>query len=77
MIRWRRIFYKDPTLSHVDTGRVEPWSSTKKVTAPKSNFEMTLLSANSFYEVEVLARNDIGPSAGQPFRVRTLAASSG
>lgn len=77
LIRWRRIFYKDPTLSHVDTGRVEPWSSTKKVTAPKSNFEMTLLSANSFYEVEVLARNDIGPSAGQPFRVRTLAASSG
>ena len=77
LIRWRRIFYKDPKLTHVDTQRVEPWSSTRKVTAPKSNFEMTLLSPNSFYEVEVLARNDIGPSAGQPFRVRTLVASSG
>jgi len=75
LIRWRRIYYKDPSNSYVNTERVEPWSSTKRVTAPVTNYEITFLAPNSFYEVEVLARNDIGPSAGQPFRIRTLVSS--
>jgi hypothetical protein len=76
-IRWRRIFYKDPQAKHIDTARGEGWSASQKTIASKTNFEMTMLSPNSFYEVEVLARNDIGPSAAQPFRVRTLTTSSG
>jgi hypothetical protein len=49
----------------------------KIVKAPQSNFELIDLQANSFYEVEVLAKNDIGASASQPFRIRTLPAQYG
>jgi hypothetical protein len=42
------------------------------VQAPLSNYEIPNLQPDSFYEVEILARNDIGPSASQPFRIRTL-----
>ena len=77
LIRWRRIFYKDPLNQHVNTERVEPWTAVKRVQAPVAHFELTLLSPNSFYEVEVLARNDIGASPSQPTRVRTLVSSPG
>ncbi len=57
---------------HVNTERIEAWSPTKVVKAPLSNYEIINLAPDSFYEVEILARNDIGPSASQPFRIRTL-----
>jgi len=75
LLRWRRISYKDPLNQHVNTDRLEPWSLTKFIKYPTSNFEITNLLPNSFYEVDVLARNDIGASASQPFRIRTLTSS--
>jgi hypothetical protein len=77
LVRWRRISYKDPLNQHVNTDRLEPWSLTKFIKYPTSNFEITNLLPNSFYEVDVLARNDIGASASQPFRIKTLASSPG
>jgi hypothetical protein len=62
---------------HVDTNKVEKWSTTRIVKETTFNFELLLLYPNSFYEVEVLARNDIGTSASQPFRIRTLATTAG
>jgi len=75
LIRWRRISYKDPLNQHINTDRIEPWSITKFIKYPTSNYEITQLLPNSFYEVDILARNDIGVSASQPFRVKTLTSS--
>lgn len=75
LVRWKRISYKDPLNLHINHDVKEQWSATKFIKFPTSNFELTQLLANSFYEVDVLARNDIGASASQPFRIRTLATS--
>jgi len=72
-----KITYKDPSFEHVDTDKIENWSQAVVLKAPKSNYEIIQLTPNSFYEIDVVARNDIGPSASQPFRIRTLAASQG
>jgi len=77
LIRWKRISYKDPLHMHVNHDVKEPWSQTKFVKFPTSNYEITQLQPNSFYEVDVLARNDIGASASQPFRIRTLPSTQG
>lgn len=77
LVRWKRISYKDPLNLHINHDVKEQWSATKFIKFPTSNFELTQLQANSFYEVDVLARNDIGASASQPFRIRTLATSPG
>ena len=61
----------------MNTDKTEAWSAFKLVKAPLNNFELTNLQANSFYEIEILARNDIGPSAAQPFRIRTLPSFAG
>ena len=62
---------------HINTEAIEPWSILNVVKAPTSNFEMMDLQPNSFYQVDILAKNDIGASASQPFRVRTLPGSYG
>lgn len=77
LLKWRRIAYKDPLNQHVNTEKVEAWSQTRLVKQPITNFEILQLEANSFYEVDIVARNDIGPSASQPFRIRTLPSSAG
>lgn len=64
--------YKDSSNKHVDTNRLGAWSDVVVIKVPITNFEITNILPNSFYEVDVVARNDIGPSASQPFRVRTL-----
>ncbi|CAF0761162.1 unnamed protein product [Brachionus calyciflorus] len=71
-IRWRRISYKDSNNQHVNTDKIEPWSSVQIIKAPLSSYEIVSIQSNSFYEVDVIAMNDIGPSASQPFRIRTL-----
>ena len=57
---------------HINTDLLEPWSSLHVLKAPISNFEIVDLQPNSFYQVDVLAKNDIGSSASQPFRIRTM-----
>ncbi|RNA28752.1 fasciclin-2 isoform X3 [Brachionus plicatilis] len=72
LVKWRRLSYKDSSNQHVDTSRLGSWSSVVVINAPVTNYEITNILPNSFYEVDVVARNDIGPSASQPFRIRTL-----
>jgi hypothetical protein len=67
----KQITYKDPLFLHVNTNNYGQWSHTIRVKDPKQNFEISELKPNSFYEVDILARNDIGPSASKPFRIRT------
>jgi hypothetical protein len=62
---------------HINTDLIEPWSSLRVVKAPQSNFEIPDLVPNSFYQVDILAKNDIGASASQPFRIRTMPGNYG
>lgn len=71
LIRYRMISYKDPLNQHVDTDNYGSWSHTVRIKEPKTNYEIEGLAPNSYYEVDILARNDIGPSASKPFRIRT------
>ena len=40
-----------------------------------TKYELTNLESNTFYEIDVIARNEIGPSASQPYRVKTMVGS--
>jgi hypothetical protein len=62
---------------HINTDLMEPWSSLRVIKAPTSNYEILDLVPNSFYQVDILAKNDIGPSASQPFRIRTMPGNYG
>ena len=61
----------------MNTDKIEPWSAPQNVKAPATNYQIMQLFPNSFYEVDIVARNDIGQSASQPFRIRTSAAPQG
>ena len=62
---------------HVNHDNYGSWTPYIKVNWPKTNHEILDLQPNSFYEVDLIARNDIGPSASQTFRIRTLASLPG
>ena len=75
LIRWRRINNKDSLNKSLNT--YEEWSSIVTVKQPITNYEIINLKDDSFYEIDIIARNELGQSTSQPFEIRTLTSPSG
>jgi hypothetical protein len=48
------------------------WSDRIALNFGLTKYELYNLMPNSYYEIEITARNDFGLSASQPYRIKTL-----
>lgn len=74
-LRWRRVYYKDVDAKYIE--KTDQWSSIHTLTNNQYRFEIKNLSSNSYYEIEIRARNEIGISPVVPERVKTLPSLTG
>lgn len=57
--------------------RVGTWSDLRRLQVGITKYEVVGLEPNSFYEVDINARNELGVSASQPYRIKTMQGVSG
>jgi hypothetical protein len=57
--------------------KVGPWSSDITIKSGVTKYEITGLEVNTFYEIDIVARNELGKSPDQPYRIKTMTGSGG
>lgn len=72
-LKYRKVFYSDGV--NLVKGKVGQWSDIFTIKTGITKYELINLESNTFYEIDVIARNEIGLSASQPYRVKTMIGS--